>query len=337
MLAPLRADLRRTRAEPHEPGSLAPPTPAAPTISRRGLLALVASASAGLLVVTVGQSAGGPLRRFALLAPRGQSVFDDGPNGFPVNKTAATARITPALTGPDWRLAVDRRSERRELAGAQLLAMEQHEHDCRSRASRAGRRRSAGAVCACATSPRSPARRPARVLRVESLQPRGVLRRATLGHAPALRRARAARAARQRRRPVARPRLPGADHRARAARRALHEMGREPDLGGVVIARARRRYGASPLHLARPSARARAHGLRRQPRARSALLARTQRPRLARRRGDRARPRARAGLLGARAVARQSRARVPRARCRRSTTCASRRRSRAPCCWSTSR
>ena len=48
VLAPLRADLERTRAEPHEPGSLAPPTPAAPTITRRGLLALVGSASAGL-------------------------------------------------------------------------------------------------------------------------------------------------------------------------------------------------------------------------------------------------------------------------------------------------
>ena len=128
VLAPLRADLERTLAEPHEPGSLAPPTPAAPTISRRGLLALVASASAGLLVVTVGQSVGGPLRRLALLAPRGQSVFDDGPNGFPVNKTAATARITPALTGPDWRLAIGG-SEGRELSRAQLLAMEQHEHD----------------------------------------------------------------------------------------------------------------------------------------------------------------------------------------------------------------
>src|SRR5262249_43204247 len=46
------------------------------------------------------------------------------------------------------------------------------------------------------------------------------------GPRPAL----AARAARQRRRPLARPRLPRAHHRPRAARRALHEVGREPDL-----------------------------------------------------------------------------------------------------------
>ena len=119
VLAPLRADLEHTLAEPFEPGSLAPPQPAAPTISRRGLLGLVGSASAGLLVVTVGQSAGGPLRRLALLAPRGQGIVDDGPNGFAVNKTAATAGVTRRATGPD--LAADdrrRRAARALEAGA---------------------------------------------------------------------------------------------------------------------------------------------------------------------------------------------------------------------------
>ena len=182
VLAPLRVDLERTRAEPHEPGSLAPPTPAAPTISRRGLLALVASASAGLLLVTVGQSAGGPLRRLALLAPRGQSVFDDGPNGFPINKTAATARVTPALTGPGWRLAIAG-GERRELSRAQLLAMEQHEHDlpiaCVEGWSTT-QRWSGVRLRDLAALAGAPA---GAVLQVESLQPRGGLRRATLGHA----------------------------------------------------------------------------------------------------------------------------------------------------------
>jgi DMSO/TMAO reductase YedYZ molybdopterin-dependent catalytic subunit len=182
VLAPLRADLERTRAEPHEPGSLAPPTPAAPTISRRGLLTLVASASAGLLLVTVGQSAGGPLRRLALLAPRGQSVFDDGPNGFPINKTAATARITPALTGPGWRLAIAG-GEHHVLSRAQLLAMEQHEHElpiaCVEGWSTT-QRWSGVRLRDLATLAGAPA---GAVLRVESLQPRGVLRRATLGHA----------------------------------------------------------------------------------------------------------------------------------------------------------
>jgi DMSO/TMAO reductase YedYZ molybdopterin-dependent catalytic subunit len=179
-LAPLRARLEQTVPEPYEEGGLAPPRPAAPTISRRGLLALVGSASAGLLVVTAGQSVGGPLRRLALLAPRGQSVVGDGPNGFPVNKTAATAGIKPIDTGSAWRLTILGTQER-ELSRSDLLAMEQHE---------------ARLPIACVEGWSSTQRwsgvrlrdlaaiagvRGETVLRVESLQARGVLRRATLG------------------------------------------------------------------------------------------------------------------------------------------------------------
>ena len=209
VLAPLRVDLERTRAEPHEPGSLAPPTPAAPTISRRGLLALVASASAGLLVVTVGQSAGGPLRRLALLAPRGQSVFDDGPNGFPVNKTAATARVTPALTGPGWRLAIAG-GERRELSEGAAAG-----HGA-ARARPADRLRR-GLVDDAALERGAPARPRGAGGSAGRGGPAGGVAAAARRPAPrhagpraAQRRARAARAARQRRRSVPRPRLPGA-------------------------------------------------------------------------------------------------------------------------------
>jgi DMSO/TMAO reductase YedYZ molybdopterin-dependent catalytic subunit len=183
VLAPLRADLHGTLAEPHEAGCLAAPTPNAPTISRRGLLALVGSASAGLLVVTVGQSVGGPLRRLALLAPRGQSVFDDGPNGFPINKTAATARVSRRLTGPDWRLTIAAGARRRELSREELQAMEQHEHDlpiaCVEGWSTTHRWSGVRLrdLAALAGAPAGA------VLRVESLQPRGALRRVTLGHA----------------------------------------------------------------------------------------------------------------------------------------------------------
>jgi DMSO/TMAO reductase YedYZ molybdopterin-dependent catalytic subunit len=182
VLAPLRADLERTRAESYEPGGLAPSAPAPPTISRRGLLALVASASGGLLVVTVGQSAGGPLRRLALLAPRGQSVVGVGPNGFPVNKTAATARVTPRLAGPGWRLTIEG-TRRRELSRRQLLAMAQREHDlpiaCVEGWSTTQRWSGVALrdLAALAGAPDGA------LLRVESLQPRGVLRRATLGEA----------------------------------------------------------------------------------------------------------------------------------------------------------
>jgi DMSO/TMAO reductase YedYZ molybdopterin-dependent catalytic subunit len=183
VLAPLRADLHGTLAEPHEAGGLAAPTPNAPTISRRGLLALVGSASAGLLVVTVGQSVGGPLRRLALLAPRGQSVFDDGPNGFPINKTAATARVSRRLTGPDWRLTIAAGARRRELSREELQAMEQYEHDlpiaCVEGWSTT-QRWSGVRLRDLAALAGAPA---GAVLRVESLQPRGALRRVTLGHA----------------------------------------------------------------------------------------------------------------------------------------------------------
>ena len=88
----------------------------------------------------------------------------------------------------------------------------------------------------------------ARPVDVVSLQPQGVLRQATLSARPDRRRALAAGAAGQRRRPVARPRLPGADHRPGAARRAQHQVGR---VAGVprVIGRLRAAYGEGPLHL----------------------------------------------------------------------------------------
>jgi DMSO/TMAO reductase YedYZ molybdopterin-dependent catalytic subunit len=182
VLAPLRADLERTLAEPYEPRSLASPQPAPPTISRRGLLALIGSASAGLLVVTVGQSTGGPLRRLALLAPRGQSIVDDGPNGFAVNKTAATAGVTRRATGTDWRLTIAG-AQQRELSRQELLAMEQGEHDlpiaCVEGWSTT-QRWSGVPLRDLAALIQAP---PGSVVRVESLQPHGVLRRATLGHA----------------------------------------------------------------------------------------------------------------------------------------------------------
>ena len=64
---------------------------------------MVGGASLTIFAVQAGQSIGGPLRRLALLAPRGR-VFGTGPNDFPVTHTAATAQITSAMTGPAWRL-----------------------------------------------------------------------------------------------------------------------------------------------------------------------------------------------------------------------------------------
>jgi len=80
ILAPLRDDLARTRPEPgDEHGGLVTPDPSAPTISRRGVLALAGAGSLTLLLANAGETIGGPLRRVALLAPRGQ-VIGSGPN-----------------------------------------------------------------------------------------------------------------------------------------------------------------------------------------------------------------------------------------------------------------
>jgi DMSO/TMAO reductase YedYZ molybdopterin-dependent catalytic subunit len=124
-LRPLRADLAHTKAEPATADGLAPVAPAEATLSRRGLLGLVAGGSLTLLAVSVGQSIGGPLRRIALLAPHGRSL-GTGPNDFQINKTAAAVGITARQTGARWRLQVIGRS-RRTLARADLLGLDQLE------------------------------------------------------------------------------------------------------------------------------------------------------------------------------------------------------------------
>ena len=96
------------------PDALAPVAPDPPTLSRRGLLGIVGGASALLAVTVGGQSIGGPFRSLALFAPRRQS--------FPVNKTARSAGVTAEMTGTGWKLEVGDRSFTRE----ELLAMPQH-------------------------------------------------------------------------------------------------------------------------------------------------------------------------------------------------------------------
>lgn len=68
---------------------------------RRGFLLAVGAAVAAVTVVTVGQTLR-PLAPLGLLAPRKPDV---GPQGLPVNRTAAGAKIR--AVGPDYRLVVD--------------------------------------------------------------------------------------------------------------------------------------------------------------------------------------------------------------------------------------
>lgn len=124
ILAELRTDRSRTRPEPPDPDGLVPVAPAAPTMSRRGAVGMVGAGSLALLVVTAGQSIGGALRGTALLAPHNRNP-GSGPNGFQINKTAASVGVTAALTGPAWRLEVHGRGTALVFTREQLLAMRQ--------------------------------------------------------------------------------------------------------------------------------------------------------------------------------------------------------------------
>jgi DMSO/TMAO reductase YedYZ molybdopterin-dependent catalytic subunit len=126
VLKPLLQGLPATEPEPPVAGGVAPVSPAAPTVSRRGLFAMLGGASLAIFAVQAGSSVGGPVRRLALLAPRGR-VFGTGPNDFQVNHTAAEARITAAMTGANWRLTlVGRRTV--SFTREQLLSMAQATH-----------------------------------------------------------------------------------------------------------------------------------------------------------------------------------------------------------------
>jgi DMSO/TMAO reductase YedYZ molybdopterin-dependent catalytic subunit len=171
VIAPLRDGLADTRPEPD--GDLVAERPDPPTISRRGLLAAVGAGSAALLVANAGESIGGPFRRTAFLAPRRSG-------GFPVNKTAAGARVDAAMVGPDYRLVVAGGARELELSRDDLLALPQATHTL-----------TLGCVEGWSTRQTwtgVPLRELARragvpggaQLLVESLQPAGILRQATL-------------------------------------------------------------------------------------------------------------------------------------------------------------
>lgn len=121
----LRTSLAATRSEPggDEADSLVAAEPAAPTISRRGVLALVGGSSLAVFLLTAGQSIR-PLRPLSLLSPRTQS-YGTGPNAFQVNRTATAAGISPSETGPGWTLELVASStgRRSEMSRDQLLSM----------------------------------------------------------------------------------------------------------------------------------------------------------------------------------------------------------------------
>jgi DMSO/TMAO reductase YedYZ molybdopterin-dependent catalytic subunit len=121
----LRTNLADTHPEEYDPDGLAAAEPAAPTVSRRGALALVGGGALFMAVITAGQSIGGFTRQAALLLPRGRTR-GDGPNDFQVNRTAFAAAISPELTGDRWRLTLTGGPSKVVLDRAALTTMAQH-------------------------------------------------------------------------------------------------------------------------------------------------------------------------------------------------------------------
>nr|WP_163017050.1 molybdopterin-dependent oxidoreductase [Streptomyces chartreusis] len=120
--------LRNLRQLREERNDLIAPSPAEPTVSRRGALWFVGGGSLLLFGTTVGQNFDGPLRRTALLAPHGGAEPGSGPGGFQINKTAAYAGIRDADTSEEaWRLVVvGANGHTVRLTRADLLAMPQY-------------------------------------------------------------------------------------------------------------------------------------------------------------------------------------------------------------------
>jgi DMSO/TMAO reductase YedYZ molybdopterin-dependent catalytic subunit len=176
----IRASLGTRRELLGVADDLRAPDPAPETISRRGFLAAVAGASGLLMITTAGQSSGGVLRRVAIFAPRGAGV--SGPGGFPVNKTAAVARVTPALVGPDWRLRITGASgATAALSRDALLALPQHTYSLPIACVEGWSTMQTWTGVRLADLARLVGAGDAAQVRVESLQPRGAFRQTTLG------------------------------------------------------------------------------------------------------------------------------------------------------------
>jgi DMSO/TMAO reductase YedYZ molybdopterin-dependent catalytic subunit len=181
-LKPLHQDLASTVPEPYDPeDDVRARHPADPTLSRRGLFGFALGGSALLTVGMAGQSLGGPLRKVAFLAPR-RGGFGDGPNDFAVNKTAAAARITPEMTGAGYRLELVHGSKTLSLSRAQLLAMELQTADLPIACVEGWSTTQAWTGVPLAALAAMVGAQDAGQVLVESLQPRGILRKAALSH-----------------------------------------------------------------------------------------------------------------------------------------------------------
>jgi DMSO/TMAO reductase YedYZ molybdopterin-dependent catalytic subunit len=90
-------------------------------LTRRGLLASVVGTAGLVTVATVGQTVR-PLTGLSVLAPRRPDI---GPQGLPVNMSAAAAGIGAAATSTDYRLTVEGPDDSVALSLTDLAALPQ--------------------------------------------------------------------------------------------------------------------------------------------------------------------------------------------------------------------
>jgi hypothetical protein len=171
VLAPLRQSLAETVPEPDGDTLAVAPDP--PTVSRRGLLAAVGAGSLVLVTANAGQSIGGPLRSIAFLAPRREG-------GFPVNKTAAGAKVTDAMVGADYRLALRGGPSELMLTLDDLRALPQATHTLTLGCVEGWSTRQVWTGVPLSALAQMAGVDDAEELTVGSLQPKGALRQATL-------------------------------------------------------------------------------------------------------------------------------------------------------------
>ncbi|SBN64523.1 sulfoxide reductase catalytic subunit YedY [Curtobacterium sp. 9128] len=88
-------------------------------IARRGFFTGIAAATAGVVVLTAGQSSK-LAEPFNVFAPRKRHI---GPNGLPVNRTARAAGVLATATAADWSLTVAGPAVTRMFSRAELVAL----------------------------------------------------------------------------------------------------------------------------------------------------------------------------------------------------------------------
>ncbi|WP_420365307.1 molybdopterin-dependent oxidoreductase [Curtobacterium sp. L3-7] len=109
-------------ADGAEPNRASHPEPTAgrrERIARRGFFTGIAAATAGVVVLTAGQSSK-LAEPFNVFAPRKRHI---GPNGLPVNRTARAAGVLATATAADWSLTVAGPAVTRMFSRAELVAL----------------------------------------------------------------------------------------------------------------------------------------------------------------------------------------------------------------------